>query len=124
MFKESFILIFSHISFISIPNCLQTIDLLSIQLNRVSNEQGMLLQNLFNFTLSWKFTAFWLQLECNLCTSLNPNILNWWDLISTWTVWNPSNTHTLSVWLWKYLYLVSYYESWIETNSKLTYDWI
>ena len=62
MLIESLILILSYLSLISVPHCLQVVDKLSIQLNGVVNEQGVLEKDLFNLSLTGELSRFWLEL--------------------------------------------------------------
>jgi hypothetical protein len=51
LFVEAFVLIFSHVFLVPVPNCLQVVYQSSIQLYRETDELGVLFENLLDLEL-------------------------------------------------------------------------
>ena len=58
--EEPLILVFGNITLVSIPDGLQRVDQLSIQFDRVGDEQGVLFEDLLNLGFSGELARFWL----------------------------------------------------------------
>ena len=56
--KEPFIFVLSDLPLISVPNCLKTIDRLSIKLDRVCDKERVFPKDLLNFNFSSEISAF------------------------------------------------------------------
>lgn len=76
MFEEPFVFIFSDIAFVPVPDGLQVVDELPIELDRVSDKQRVLAQYLLNLSLPRELTRLCLQLQCDSCASLKVKILD------------------------------------------------
>ena len=61
--KEPLILVLSDLTLVTVPDGLQRVDQLAIQLDRVGNEQRVLFENLLDLCLSAKLAGLRLQLQ-------------------------------------------------------------
>ena len=52
VFKEPLVLVFSHLTFVSVPDRLQAVNQLSVQFDWIVNEERMTLEHLFNLRLA------------------------------------------------------------------------
>ena len=66
---ESFVLVGGDLTLISVPDGLQIVEHLPIELNRVADELRELFDNLFDFTIGGELSAVSTQLQGNLGTS-------------------------------------------------------
>ncbi len=68
--EESLVFIFCDLTLIAIPDGLEVVQDLTIELDGIVYEQRILSNDLFNFTLSRELSGLWLKLENDLGTSL------------------------------------------------------
>lgn len=70
LLEEAFVFIASDLTLVSLPNGLQVIEHLPIQLDGITDELRELLDNLLNLSLRRELSAIWSQLQSDLGTSL------------------------------------------------------
>lgn len=104
--------------FIACPNSFLSVESLSINGDRIVNEIGILVNDLFNFLFLNKFCLTIFQMQNYFSSSFEAVVLNllYFELSSS--IGAPSIS-TLSLNSWNYINIISYYEGGIESNTEL-----
>lgn len=120
MLIKHLILILSHISLFSVPDCGQIIDEISIQVDWVFVEYGILLNNLLNLCLSCELNGIFSESQHNLRSSLKVKIRCLRNLIFSISTATPFDPWLSRCWPRIDLNIITDNKSWIESNSKLS----
>ena len=118
LFEKSFIFILCHFSFFSVPNCLNAINLLSIQSDRITNKLRKLLYNFLYLNLFTKLSAICFQLNQNLSSSIEIQIGCFRNNKLSRAIRYPSNSRLILSFCIDFNF-ISNNKTTIKSNSKL-----
>ena len=76
VFIETLILVLSHFRLLTVPDGLERVDGLTIELNWISDKQGILFEDLLDLTFSAELSALWLEFQCDFGTSVEANVVH------------------------------------------------
>jgi hypothetical protein len=80
MFEEPLILVLSYLALVAVPDGLQVVDQLSVQLDRVGDEERVLTEDFLDLLLSSELARLRLQLENDLSTPGEVKVVDSRDL--------------------------------------------
>ena len=92
MLEEPLILVLCHLTLVTVPNRLQVVNELPIQLDWEVNEQRVLFEDFFDFGLSGELSGLSFKLKDNLSASFKVQVVNSGDFILTTAIGYPTDT--------------------------------
>lgn len=119
IFVKLFIFVISNLSLISVPHSLHCVDMFSIELYWISNEERKLSQDSLGFSWLTEVSTLRCQCQFNLSSSfeLYGIYVKYFEISRS--IRNPSHSFRTWITLWNHFHMASYNESTVEPNSKL-----
>ena len=122
MLEESFVFILCHFLFVPVPNGLQLVYHLSVQFDRVTDKQRVLLQDLLHLRLPRELSALRFHFQHYLSTSIKANVVDIRHFVLSAAITDPPDAALVLAPLREHFNTVRHNECAVEAHTELSND--